>query len=177
MRAAAMRSAHGTNTASRLGLARFRPGGRRLHNEARSRPLLPMLVEFAQDIFPGVSLEDISISPASDGKLVVFGAIAVSKTDPGWLARDWHMPENDERRSWCGRLSRVELRNLAAVYDTPRFTRASSSRRQRCRLPPGMMTGQIRASVNPQAGCHVPPIHWRRDGPGCLAATFGNVGS
>jgi hypothetical protein len=34
-----------------------------------------MLVEFAQDIFPGVSLEDIGVLPASDGKLVVSGAI------------------------------------------------------------------------------------------------------
>ena len=31
---------------------------------------LAMLVEFAQDMFPGVSTEDIGVWPADDGKLV-----------------------------------------------------------------------------------------------------------
>ena len=32
---------------------------------------LPMLVSFAQDMFPGVSTEDIGVWPADDGELVV----------------------------------------------------------------------------------------------------------
>jgi len=32
---------------------------------------LPMLVSFAQDMFPGVSTDDIGIWPADDGELVV----------------------------------------------------------------------------------------------------------
>ena len=32
---------------------------------------LAMLVEFAQDMFPGVSTEDIGVWPADDGELVV----------------------------------------------------------------------------------------------------------
>lgn len=32
---------------------------------------LALLVEFAQDMFPGVSTEDIGVLPADDGELVV----------------------------------------------------------------------------------------------------------
>jgi hypothetical protein len=32
---------------------------------------LAMLVEFAQDVFPGVSTEDIGVWPADDGELLV----------------------------------------------------------------------------------------------------------
>jgi hypothetical protein len=32
---------------------------------------LAMLVEFAQDMFPGVSTDDIGVCPADDGELVV----------------------------------------------------------------------------------------------------------
>ena len=32
---------------------------------------LAMLVEFAQDMFPGISTEDIGVWPADDGELVV----------------------------------------------------------------------------------------------------------
>jgi hypothetical protein len=41
---------------------------------------LAMLVEFAQDMFPGVSTEDIGVWPADDGELVALvrggGAVA-----------------------------------------------------------------------------------------------------
>jgi len=30
-----------------------------------------MLVEFAQDVFPGISTEDIGVWPADDGELVL----------------------------------------------------------------------------------------------------------
>jgi hypothetical protein len=33
--------------------------------------LLAMLVDFAQDMFPGMSTEDIGVWPADDGELVV----------------------------------------------------------------------------------------------------------
>ena len=43
---------------------------------------LAMLVEFAQDMFPGISLEDIGVWPADDGELVVSvrggGAVAAN---------------------------------------------------------------------------------------------------
>jgi len=43
---------------------------------------LALLVEFAQDMFPGVSTEDIGVWPADDGELVVSvrggGAIAAN---------------------------------------------------------------------------------------------------
>ena len=43
---------------------------------------LAMLVEFAQDMFPGISTEDIGVWPADDGELVVSvrggGAIAAN---------------------------------------------------------------------------------------------------
>ena len=43
---------------------------------------LAMLVEFAQDMFPGVSTEDIGVLPADDGELVVSvrdgGAVAAN---------------------------------------------------------------------------------------------------
>jgi hypothetical protein len=75
MRVTAMRSAHGTNTASRLGLALLA----RVEGDFTTKPDQGVCSP-CQDIFPGVSLEDIGISPASDGKLVGSGAIAVSKT-------------------------------------------------------------------------------------------------
>jgi len=48
---------------------------------------LAMLVEFAQDMFPGVSSENIGVLPADDHELVVSSAVAEKlQRIEAWLA-------------------------------------------------------------------------------------------